>query len=356
MNKCTLSNQLMKFKNDFPLLKSCTYFNTAYVGLMSESLYNFRVNFERDYLNNGDLYKLKAYDNLPSTQESIASFIGSNRDQTFFVSNFSTGIRYVLDSLSSQANLLYIKNDYHSLVSAIEERQFNLFPIEMSENVEAAVEKTLSVDKIDVLVISMVQYTNGLLIDFDFLAELRNKYPHLIIIGDATQYIGTDLFNFSDSPFDAVVCSGYKWLLAGFGNGFVALNDDFFAKTQTTAEQFAEKVYTGHFNILGAASLVFALDVLMANDFEKLVQANNKLCGELRATLRKNGFQPVCGNRKKHSTIISIPYDEDLLKLMGDQRISVAHRGDFIRFSVHFYNTSEDIETLVKVIKKAAIV
>ena len=157
----------MKFKNDFPLLKSCTYFNTAYVGLMSESLYNFRVNFERDYLNNGDLYKLKAYDNLPSTQESIASFIGSNRDQTFFVSNFSTGIRYVLDSLSSQANLLYIKNDYHSLVSAIEERQFNLFPIEMSENVEAAVEKTLSVDKIDILVISMVQYTNGLLIDFD---------------------------------------------------------------------------------------------------------------------------------------------------------------------------------------------
>ena len=85
----------MKFKNDFPLLKSCTYFNTAYVGLMSESLYDFRVNFERGYLHNGDEYKLRAYDNLPQTQAMIASFIGSKKEQTYFVSNFSTGIRYV---------------------------------------------------------------------------------------------------------------------------------------------------------------------------------------------------------------------------------------------------------------------
>ena len=126
----------MKFKNDFPLLKSCTYFNTAYVGLMSESLYNFRVNFERGYLHNGDEYKLNAYDNLPQTQALIASFIGSKKEQTYFVSNFSTGIRYVMNLLPENANVLFIKEDYHSLVSSIKEKKFKLFPIEMSDNVE----------------------------------------------------------------------------------------------------------------------------------------------------------------------------------------------------------------------------
>ena len=345
----------MKFKNDFPLLKSCTYFNTAYVGLMSQTLYDFRVNFERDYLNNGDQYKLKAYDNLPRTHEVISSFIGSKKDQTYFVSNFSTGVRYVMDALPELTNVLYIKDDYHSLVSSLKEKNFNLFPIEMSENIEAVVDDSLNKNSIDTLVISMVQYTNGLLVDFDYLAVLKQKFPDLTIIGDATQYIGTDLFNFSESPFDAVICSGYKWLLAGFGNGFVALSDKFLAKAKITAEQFSQKVYAGHFNILGAASLVFALELLKNNDFKKLVATNQHLSSELRNALTLNGFKPACNFRKKHSAIISIPYEESFLKLLEEQNIRVAHRGDYIRFSIHFYNTPEEIKTLIEVIKKMAI-
>ena len=133
----------MKFKNDFPLLKSCTYFNTAYVGLMSESLYNFRVNFERGYLLDGDKYKLRAYDNLPQTQALIASFIGSKKEQTYFVSNFSTGIRYVMNLLPENTNVMYIKEDYHSLVSSIKEKKFKLFPIEMSDNIETDIASSL---------------------------------------------------------------------------------------------------------------------------------------------------------------------------------------------------------------------
>jgi len=345
----------MKFKNDFPLLKSCTYFNTAYVGLMSKSLYNFRVNFERGYLHNGDEYKLKAYDNLPQIQSLIASFIGSKKDQTYFVSNFSTGIRYIMNLLPENTNLLYIKDDYHSLVSSIEEKKFKLFPLEMSYNIETTIEYSIEKYPIDTLVISMVQYTNGLLIDFDFLSDLKQKYPRLSIIGDATQYIGTDVFNFNNSPFDAIVCSGYKWLLAGFGNGFVALSDAFLAKNNCSSKQFAGKVYAGHFNILGAASLVFALERLIENDFNKLVETNKRLSNELRNALILNGYNPACHLRKNHSSIISINYDESFLKLLEEKNIKVAHRGDYIRFSIHFYNTLDDIKNLIEVIKKKAI-
>tara|TARA_B100000575_G_C23082246_1_gene623573 strand:- start:416 stop:1456 length:1041 start_codon:yes stop_codon:yes gene_type:complete len=346
----------MKFKNDFPLLKSCTYFNTAYVGLMSKSLYDFRVNFERSYLQNGDEYKLKAYKDLPQTEALIASFIGSKKEQTYFVSNFSTGIRYIMNLLPENTNVLYIKEDYHSLVSSIEEKKFNLFPIEMSDNIETVIAFSLEENPIDTLVISMVQYTNGLLVDFDFLSDLKQKYPRLSIIGDATQYIGTDVFNFNDSPFDAIVCSGYKWLLAGFGNGFVALSDAFLAKNNSSSKQFAGKVYAGHFNILGAASLVFALERLKENDFIKLVETNQHLSNELRNALVLNGYKPTCHSRKKHSSIISINYNEGFLKLLEEKNIKVAKRGDYIRFSIHFYNTLDDIKNLIEVIKKMAIV
>jgi len=43
------------------------------------------------------------------------------------------------------------------------------------------------------------------------------------------------------------------------------------------------------------------------------------------------------------------------LKLLEKKNIKVAHRGNYIRFSIHFYNTLDDIKNLIEVIKKMAI-
>ena len=50
-------------------------------------------------------------------------------------------------------------------------------------------------NKIEVIILSLVQYITGYKIDFKFLNELKIKFPDLIIIGDASQYCGTDFFN-----------------------------------------------------------------------------------------------------------------------------------------------------------------
>ena len=86
----------MTFHNDFPALKSYTYFNTAYVGLMSQPLFDFRTNYEQNYLLNGDQYKIEAYDQLDNTHASIAQFVGSKKEQTYFVSNFIFRQRHII--------------------------------------------------------------------------------------------------------------------------------------------------------------------------------------------------------------------------------------------------------------------
>ena len=342
----------MTLQDDFPALKSSTYFNTAYVGLMSQSLYDFRINFEQNYLLNGDHYKIDAYARLSQTQETISQFIGSKKEQTYFVSNFSVGIRLVLDSLPKGSNVLYYKDDYHSLVNAIEERDLNLFGLTFEEDLEQRIDQAFSQNNFDVLIISIVQFTDGLKIDFDFLENLKEKYPQLLIIGDATQYIGTDIFHFDSSPFDTVVCSGYKWLLAGFGNGFIALSDHFFERTDTNRGEFYQKVFSGHFNILAASSLVFAFDYLMSHDFEKLVKKNKNLSDSLRKELIKIGWTPAHYLRKNQSSIVSIATDERVLKQLEEQNIRSSYRGKYLRFSVHFYNSSSEINQLIGAIKQ----
>ncbi len=342
----------MTLQDDFPALKSSTYFNTAYVGLMSQSLFNFRTNFEQNYLLNGDHYKIDAYDRLSQTQEAISQFIGSKKKQTYFVSNFSVGIRFVLDSLPKGSNVLYFKNDYHSLVDAVEERDFNLFGLIVEKDLEQKIDHAFSQNNFDVLIMSIVQFTHGLKIDFDFLENLKERYPQLLIIGDATQYIGTNIFHFDSSPFDSVVCSGYKWLLAGFGNGFIALSDLFFEMSNTSRDVFFQKVFSGHFNILAAASLVFAFDYLKSNDFEQLVQKNKNLSDKLRKELLNIGLIPAYNLRKNQSSIISIATDEVMLKQLEEQNIRASFRGRYLRFSVHFYNSTSEIDQLIGVVRQ----
>ena len=48
------------YREDFPFLNSSLYFNTAYVGLMSKSLFNYRHKIELKYLNTGDQFKIDA--------------------------------------------------------------------------------------------------------------------------------------------------------------------------------------------------------------------------------------------------------------------------------------------------------
>jgi selenocysteine lyase/cysteine desulfurase len=341
----------MTFHNDFPALKSSTYFNTAYVGLMSQTLFDFRSGFEINYLLNADQHKIEAYDRLDQTHYAISRFIGSKKEQTYFVSNFSMGIRFVLDCLPKGSNVLYLKDDYHSLVDAIEERDFNHFSLSIEEQLEEKIEHALSQNNFHALIISLVQFTHGFKIDFDFLAQLKEKYPQFLIIGDATQHIGADLFDFNASPFDAIACSGYKWLLAGFGNGFIALSDQFFEETNISIEDFQQKVFSGHFNILGAASLVFALEYLQAHDFEKLVQKNKALSEKLRSELIKIGWIPEYHQRKLQSTIVSIPTEEAVLKQLEEQGVRASYRGKYLRFSMHFYNSTQEIDKLMGLIK-----
>jgi hypothetical protein len=59
----------------YPLLTNTTYLNTAYVGLMSTQLAEFRRAHEEFYLQNGgDQYKMQAYDDLDSMHQNFASF------------------------------------------------------------------------------------------------------------------------------------------------------------------------------------------------------------------------------------------------------------------------------------------
>lgn len=337
-------------RDTFPALDESIYLNTAYVGLPSNSLMDFRAAFDRQYLREGDQFKIKGYQRLESQREEVAAFLGSDAAHTFITPNFSIGFRFLLDVLPTNTRTLILQDEYHSLENAWNERGLIAKRIFLSATVEATIEAELATGNYDVFTFSVVQYTSGVLLDLEVLARIKKRFPKVLFIADGTQFLGAEAFNFKQSPLDVIAASGYKWLLAGFSNGLTCVNQTFLDFCGITKEKLEAIVYAGHFDFLGAASLAFATHQLNHLDFSTLLEEKNKITNYLRQGLAKrNLLDPIVNARKKHASIFNISGDEPLYEQLQNKGVRCSQRAEGIRLSVHFYNNENDIDRFFEV-------
>ncbi|MDC1518434.1 aminotransferase class V-fold PLP-dependent enzyme [Flavobacteriaceae bacterium] len=339
------------YSDSSPLLTNCTYLNTAYVGPMSTTLSEFRRKLDEDLVQNGGDYKVRAYEALEETHEIIANFFGAYSKQSFIVPNFSYGIRHALSFLPKKKKVLLLEEDYPSLCKAFDVREFDVTIVPQKEDIELSIKAIIETNDIEILALSVVQYTSGLLIDIDFLKELKQQFPKLLIVGDGTQFLGAHPYHFSTSPFDVLVASGYKWLLAGFGNGLLFTSDYYYKFSDITPEVLYNQIFTGHFNMLATASLKFAIQELERNDFMALMEQKEQLAHAVKLKLTELDYiSPWVSQRKSHSSIFSLRGGEVLYESLKKNNIKCVLRGNGVRVSFHFYNQLSDLETLVQVL------
>jgi selenocysteine lyase/cysteine desulfurase len=242
--------------------------------------------------------------------------------------------------------------EYPSLVKAFEERDFHVHKIKMQPLIEQAIEKRLAQGDIDVLALSIVQFASGLLIDIKFLKKIKKEYPNLILVGDGTQFLGGHNFNFDSSPFDIVAASGYKWLLAGFGNGVMMISEVYLNAIQKKSLALFNLIFNGHFNILATASLKFAIEAFEKNNFGLLMKKKEDITLHAKKLLDEYDLiDPWVSQRDQHSGIFIIKGEKDLHKKLTQNNIKCVPRGEGVRVSFHYYNTIKDLDRLLNVIK-----
>lgn len=335
----------------FPLLTKGTYLNTAYVGPLSTALAEFRNAQEQHYVENGVDYKISADAVLEKTHHALAHFFGLETKRTFVVPNFSSGLRQVLSFLPKKLKVLTIEEEYPSLTAAFEEGGFAIHTIPWESELELAIEKRLAQNDIDILALSIVQYNSGLLVDIDFLKQIKQQYPNLILVGDGTQFLGAHLFHFDHSPFDVISGSGYKWLLAGFGNGVVLVSENYMNRVQLDYEVLHDRIFMGHFSILAVASLHFAVQSLKENDFKKLMLKKEQISEKAKHKLTEGKWiSPWVVQRKQHSSIFILEGAAGLYEHLIQNNIQCVQRGNGVRISFHYYNTEEDLNRLMEVL------
>ena len=335
----------------FPALENKIYLDTARSGLMYNELLSWRKEHENDFLNRGSQFRLNHEILLEKTRTEINKFLGSNNLTTFLVQNFSVGLSLLLKTIKTDKTVLMVKDDYSSIINQVLCSGLKHTLVDNNFDVEAQILNGINKYNPDLFIFSIVQHIDGTFIDLDFIKQVKKDFPQILIIADGTQFCGTQFFDFQSSEIDVLISSGYKWMMGGYGNGFISFNDKYQKSHFKINEQYFMDLFEpGHHDTLNFGSLLFSLKKISNYGIDKIEKKINLLSFY---TLEKLKTKKVLASkiikRSSHSNIFNIRGDEKLFQHLLENNIICSKRGDGIRISINFYNTKDEIDYFLSI-------
>ena len=243
-----------------------------------------------------------------------------------------------------------------------------------------------------VITVSTVQWTNGYRLDLAALSQLCHEHG-VWLVADATQQLGAITLDVRQTPVDILACGGHKWLNSPFGCGFLYINHDvlpdllpplagylsiedppggwgeYFQSPDTTPVKeyrfvsAARRYETGGTsNYPGAIGLAASLKMIQELGLHRIAEHIYSLTDQLIAGLDRLGVTIVTPRaRENRSGIVTFSVGSAVQNVNVMQRLlkkkiltSVRYTSNVggIRVSCHFYNSPEDIDTLLAELKK----
>ncbi|MDQ3013701.1 MAG: aminotransferase class V-fold PLP-dependent enzyme [Acidobacteriota bacterium] len=241
------------------------------------------------------------------------------------------------------------------------------------------------------IVVSSVQWSNGLKLDLGALSGVAIKHSAWLIV-DAIQQLGASVIDASTLGVDVVACGGHKWLNAPFGCGFLYINQKrlgeiepvmrgyltlqdpeggwgrYFATPEITP--FREYGYVsnakkfetgGTSNYPGAIGLGASLKLINDIGAAAIEEHVRELSRELIEGLKRVDARVVTPDEdKRRAGIVTFRMfdeperDERLAEFLLSRRIYISTRYTAgiggTRASVHFFNNREDIGQLLEAV------
>lgn len=328
----------------------------------------WRRKHDMNLLKDGSEFRDLHKPHIREIRKGLADFFHTVSTNVSLVPNFSYGMNTVLDGLPPGLKFLLLKGDYPSVNWPVAQRDFDVYYAEIDVDLERRISEAVKREQPDVLALSMVQYISGIKIDFDFLKQLKQDHPDLLILADGTQYLGTEAFDFENSAFDVVGASTYKWMLAGYGNGLFltkeAAQNRILPRTigYNSADNRREdgsipymgRMEPGHQDTLNYGSLWRSVQLFNEIGVDEISAHVRDLTTKAKSVFTAmDMLDPIVANRSNHSTIFNLKVDQQVHQHLKDHDLIASWRGDGMRVSFHLYNNENDLDRLVELIKSS---
>ncbi len=368
------------YREEFPVTKNLIYLNHAAVAPLSRRCASAMQHLAQDAMDFGSYHYGNWMATYAGVRSSTAKLINARPEDIAITKNTSEGVAIVSTGFRWKPG--------DAMVAFTEEFPANLFPWRKLE--EQGVEvRWLSIfdppEKIDeaakgarLLAISYVNYLNGHRVDLEQIGEICARHGCFYFV-DAIQGMGAFPIDVEAAHIDALSADAHKWMLGPEGcavlyvrqskqdmvepvqlgwTNFAHYTD--YASRDMTLRPDAGRYEGGTLNTIGCYGVRAALDLLLEVGIDRIQPAVMALADQLAEGARAVGFE-LSGDRNSAtaSGIVSIRRPgitsesaaQMMVKHLKDNKIIAASRQGWVRFSPHFYNSPDDIERVVGVLR-----
>ena len=229
-------------------------------------------------------------------------------------------------------------------------------------------------DHTRVIAISHVQFASGYRCDLERLGRLARKYDALFVV-DVIQSLGVIPLDVEAQLVDVAAGAGHKWLMTPEGVGYLYLSERARARIEPTVVGWTSVVEPEEYSNFDQpwkpgtlawetgtppTSLIHgfeaSLKLLEQQGVAAIAVYLEQLTDYLCERLSMKPYDIVssrASGEKSHIVCIRHRNGFSPLRLYGvlkDAGIVTAPRGDRLRISPHFYNTTPDIDRLLEVL------
>jgi cysteine desulfurase / selenocysteine lyase len=365
-------------RGDFPAFDRFTYLNTASAGLVPASVVQPAHEFEAELARAGTtgMDEDTEVGILEDARNAAAALLHCDAATIAVGTSFTEALCQVAwwlrpgkgqNVVSSEADFPSVTYPWHRiaedtgcevrLVSVLDDPEgFDVGKI--AEQVDSATAA---------ICISHIQYLTGHLLDLGDLAALAHDHGALLII-DATQSAGQVPIDVTATGVDALITGSYKWLCSTFGAAVCYLSPPLLERFRpplvgwrSTEHPYtldarwkplaatARRMEYSTMSYAAAIALGRAICYINAMSLDEVATHNAELASQVAGELAQRGAQlltPADPRRRAGTVTARFPgHDGEAIAAELTRRgVIVSPRVGSTRFSMHFYNNSDDVD------------
>ena len=374
-------DQLLDYRREFPILESTVYLINHSLGAMPRGVEERMAAFTRMWGERGIRSWGEGWWEMPLTVGNrLARIMGAPEGSVVMHPNVSVCQSLILSAFDLRGRrnkivyealnfpsvkYVYQRHAAEAGAEIVEVPSDDGIVVETQRMVEAIDERTLLVP------ISHVLFRSGYLQEVAAIVEKAHRVGALVVL-DVYQSVGTVPFDLTTLGVDFATGGSVKWLCGGPGAGFLYVRPDLVSRLAPAATgwaahrdpfAFAETIEYApdHHRFLNGTPAIPALyaaepgyALIEKVGVPRIRERSIELTTDLISLGEARGWRlrtPRAPQSRGGSVIFDLPQADQVVRLLAERQILVDYRpGAGMRVGPHFFNTREEIATLVEAI------
>ena len=374
-----MTDELLKWRKEFPILDSTVYLISHSLGAMPKATYQRLQDYADAWATRGVRAWAEGWWEMPiSIGDDIARIIGADPNTVVMHQNVSVCQSLVLSCLEpapSRNKIVYSELNFPSVMYVYEaharDGNLRIETVKSDDGITVPLERMLAaIDEETLLVpFSHVLFKSGFLQDAKAITERAHEVGAMVVL-DVYQSAGTVPFSVKELNVDFATGGSVKWLCGGPGAGYLYIRPDLHEKLQprTTGWMAHEQPFAFDTKLRYAPNVARFLhgspaipalyaaqsgyEIINQVGVENIRRKNVRQTTLLIELAEEAGFEvtsPKDSTRRGGTITVNHPHAAAITsELIRREFIVDCRPGAGVRISPHFYTTDEEIELVIR--------